>query len=95
MNLFSKLNQIKDLREQAKQMQNTLSQEIIEVEKNGVSLKMDGTQKVQSLKINSETSNSELEKIIPDLFAEANKKIQKLMAEKMKKGEISMPDLNF
>ncbi len=33
MNMFSKLNQIKDLKAQAKNMQDTLSQENVEVKK--------------------------------------------------------------
>ncbi|MCD4704509.1 YbaB/EbfC family nucleoid-associated protein [bacterium] len=95
MNMFSKLNQIKDLKAQAKQMQNSLSQEIIEVEKSNVILKMDATQKVHSITIPDGKTNTELEKIIPELFNDSTKKIQKVMAEKMKSGEISMPDFNF
>ncbi len=95
MTLFSKLNQIKDLRSQAKQMQNTLSQEIIEIENHGIKLKMDGNQNVLSINIPEGMAKSELEKYIPDTFNDAIKKLQKIMAEKMKSGEITMPDFKF
>lgn len=95
MTLFSKLNQIKDLRSQAKQMQNTLSQEIIEVENHGIKLKMDGNQNVLSINLPDGVTKSELEKYIPDTFNDGIKKLQKIMAEKMKNGEITMPDFKF
>ena len=95
MSVFSKLNQIKDLKQQAKQMQSSLSQELVEVSRSGVVLKMDGNQKVQSLSIPDGTSNKELENIIPNLFNDAILKIQKIMSDKFKSGEIKMPDLNF
>jgi len=95
MNMFSKLNQIKDLKAQAKNMQDTLSQENVEVEKNGIVLKMDGNQKVLSVNIPENMENSTIEGILPELFGDATKKVQKMMAEKMRSGEISMPNFNF
>ncbi len=95
MNMFSKLNQIKDLRTQAKNMQNALSQENVAVEKKGIVLKMDGNQTVLSIKIPEDMENSTIENTLPELFNDATKKIQKIMAEKMKNGEISMPNFNF
>jgi DNA-binding protein YbaB len=95
MNMFSKLNQIKDLKAQAKSMQDTLSQENVEVEQRGIVLKMDGNQKVLSLSIPEDMENSTIESIIPELFSNATNKVQKMMAEKMKNGEISMPNFNF
>jgi DNA-binding protein YbaB len=93
--MFSKLNQIKDLKSQAKSMQNTLSQENVEVEKKGIVLKMDGNQKVLSLSIPEDMENSIIESIIPELFSDATHQVQKMMAEKMKSGEIAMPNFNF
>jgi DNA-binding protein YbaB len=95
MNMFSKLNQIKELKAQAKSMQNTLSQENIEVEKKGIILKMDGNQTVLSVKIPEDMENSTIESILPELFGDATKKVQKMMAEKMRNGEIAMPNFNF
>lgn len=93
--MFSKLNQIKDLKAQAKSMQDTLSQENIEVEKKGIILKMDGNQKVLSVKIPEDMENSTIENVLPELFNDAVHKVQKMMAEKMRNGEIAMPDFNF
>ena len=95
MNMFSKLNQIKDLKAQAKNMQNTLSQENIEVEKKGIILKMDGNQKVLNIKIPENLDNSTIANTLPELFNDAVHKVQKMMAEKMKNGEISIPNFNF
>jgi len=95
MNMFSKLNQIKDLKAQAKNMQDTLAQENVEVEKKGIILKMDGNQKVLSVKIPEDMENSTVEETLPELFNDATKKVQKMMAEKMKSGEIAMPNFNF
>ncbi len=95
MSLFSKLNQIKDLREQAKSMQSVLSQQIVETENHGIKIKMDGNQNVLSINIPDNMSKSDLEKYIPETFNDAVKKLQKIMAEKMKAGEISMPDFKF
>jgi DNA-binding protein YbaB len=93
--MFSKLNQIKDLKAQAKNMQDTLAQENVEVEKKGIILKMDGNQKVLSVKIPEDMGNSTVEETLPELFNDATKKVQKMMAEKMKSGEIAMPNFNF
>jgi len=88
MSLFSKLNQVKDLRSKAKNLQNQLSEESVTVEKHNVSLSMDGNQQITKLDINPEllsTDNKErLEKILIDLHGDAIKKVQRIMAEKFK-----------
>ena len=98
MSLFSKLNQIKDLREQAKNLQSQLAQESITVEKHGVTLVMDGNQKITKLDINQEYLTPErkerLEDLLIDIHDEAIKKVQKLMAEKMKaSGGFNIPGM--
>jgi DNA-binding protein YbaB len=81
--MFNKLKQFKDLRSQAKTLQNTLAQETVKVERGGVSLVMDGNLKVKSLTINQNLSKESLEGILTDLINEAIKKTQKIMARKM------------
>ena len=81
--MFNKLKQFKDLRSQAKTLQNTLAQETVKVERGGVSLVMDGNLKVKSLTINQDLAKDSLEGILVDLFNEAIKKTQKIMARKM------------
>lgn len=98
MSLFSKLNQIKDLREQAKNLQDQLSQESVTVEKHSLTMVMDGNQKITKLDINQEYLTPErkerLEDLLIDLHDEAIKKVQKIMAEKMRSsGNFNIPGL--
>lgn len=95
MSLFSKLNQIKDMREQAKTMQSALSQYTVGSETHGIKIKMDGNQNVLSVNIPDNMEKSDLEKYMPEVFNDAVKKLQRLMAEKMKSGELQMPDFKF
>ena len=99
MSLFSKLNQIKDLRQQGKTLQNQLSQESVTLEKQGVVLIMDGNQKITKLEINPELLSPEkklrLEVLLQDLHNEAITKIQRLMVEKMRSNkDFKIPGLN-
>jgi len=98
MSLFSKLNQIKDLKEQAKSLQDQLAQESVNIEQNGVTVIMDGNQKIVKLDINAELLTPEqkerLENIIIDVHDEAIKKVQRLMAEKLRaSGNFNIPGL--
>lgn len=95
MSLFSKLNQIKDLKTQAKQMQDVLSQETVDVERNGIKIKMDANQKILNLSIPDGVEKSLIESTVPNLINEGNDKVRKILAEKMKSGEISIPDFKF
>lgn len=86
--MFSKLKQFKDMRDQAKDLQSKLSEESVNVNSNGVSLTMDGNLKI--VKINIEESllspdkKNKLESAIKEAYEEAMKKIQRIMAMKMK-----------
>lgn len=81
--MFNKLKQFKDLRNQAKSLQETLAGERVAVEKNGIKLIMDGNQKVMSLEISPELSVEQIQQELPEIFNEAIKKAQRLMVEKM------------
>lgn len=97
--MFNKLKQFKDLRDQAKQMQNVLSQESVTVKTAGdkVVMSMDGNLKMTALAIDDELmapdKKSKLQEAIKEAHAEALKKIQKIMAMKMKDMG-GMPDLS-
>jgi DNA-binding protein YbaB len=82
--MFEKLKQLKDLRDQAKTIQNALAGVMINEEKNGVKIAMDGNMNVKSIALEKEMSKEELEKVLPNVFNEAIKKAQRAMAEKMK-----------
>jgi len=81
--MFNKLKQIKDLRSQAKTMQNALSGESINLNKNGVSITMNGNMEVVKIEIKNDLSKDELAKTFTSLFNDAIKQTQRVMAKKM------------
>ncbi len=74
--MFDKLKQLKE-------MQNTLSQEREEVEKNGVKVVLNGKMQVEELEINSSLQKHEQERILKECINEAMKKLQMKIANKM------------
>ena len=83
ISMFNKLKQYKDLRSQAKSMQDELAQETVTVEKGGIKIDMDGNMKVTSVSVNKELSHEDIEKNMVEAINEATKKAQKVMAQKM------------
>jgi DNA-binding protein YbaB len=81
--MFNKLKQIKDLRSQAKQMQSALSQENINLEKNGIKLTMNGNLEITSLNISENLDKEVLARTMKDLVNDGIKQTQKIMAKKM------------
>ena len=84
--MFNKIKAIKDLRDQAKQMQNKLSEVIIEGSSAGVTIKMDGNQQILNISISDELvgHKEKLESAIKSAFEDVTKKLHKQMAVKMK-----------
>ncbi len=81
--MFNKLKQIKDLRNQAKAMQDMLSKESVTADKNGVSVTMNGNMEITAVKLPDGVDNAKLESAIKDATNDAIKKTQKIMAQKM------------
>jgi DNA-binding protein YbaB len=81
--MFNKLKQLKDMRSQAKTMQNALSEEKVELEKNGITIVMNGNMEVLDIQIAGDLNKEEISKTLKSLFNDAVKKTQKLMAKKM------------
>jgi len=81
--MFNKLKQLKDLRSQAKEMQNVLGQEIITTEKGGIKITMNGNLEVISIAINEDLAKDSLEGLLVDAINETIKKAQKVMAQKL------------
>lgn len=81
--MFNKLKQFKDLRSQAKTMQNALAQENITEEKNGVKITLNGNMEITELVLNPNLSTDEQSRAIKSCFNDALKKTQRLMAKKM------------
>lgn len=79
--MFDKLKQLgelKKMRDQAMAIQKELSQEMIEVNKNGVLVVISGDQKIQSLETNDRSDND-----IREAVNEAVKKAQEVAARKL------------
>ncbi|MFA5051603.1 MAG: YbaB/EbfC family nucleoid-associated protein [Patescibacteria group bacterium] len=95
--MFDKIKQLKELRDQANQMKEMLSQESVVGEGGGgkVSIVMDGNQEVLSAQIDPSLLNVEskekLESYAREAVNDAVKKVQRVMAQKMQ----SMPGFNL
>jgi len=95
--MLNKLKQFKDLRSQAKKLQDSLSDESVTIREAGdkVVLTMDGNLKVVGLAIDDELltpdKKEKLQSAIKSAQNEALKKMQKVMASKMQE----MGGLNF
>ena len=81
--MFSKLKQFKELRSQAKTMQESLAKETVSEEKNGVSITLNGNLEVISLSINENLNKASQEEALKSCFNGAVKKAQRVMAKKM------------
>lgn len=81
--MFNKLKQFKDLRSQAKNIQNTLADETTTVEKNGIKVVMDGNMNITSIDVDNDLNKEELSKALKETVNEAIKKTQKNMAVKV------------
>jgi len=81
--MFNKLKQFKDLRSQAKVMQNALAQESITEEKNGVKLTLNGNMEIVELTLNPELNTEVQATTVKACFNDALKRTQRLMAKKM------------
>lgn len=97
--MFTKLKQFKDLRAKAKTLQSSLAEEKIEASAawGKIKMVMDGNQEVKSVTVDPEllTNKEKTEIAIKDVVNEAVKKVQKVMAEKLRKdGNFNFPGLS-
>lgn len=76
------LNRFKQLRE-LKKLQDEISKEKVEVEKNGVKVILNGKLETEEIILNPELSREEQEKILKDCFNEAVQRMQFRLASKM------------
>jgi len=100
MAMFSKLKQFKDLRDKAKKAQDLFKD--INAEGSAVfgkiKIDMDGNFKIGRVEIDeslfSPENKSKVEGGVKDAMADAIKKVQKSMAEAMRKGNVDLSDLS-
>lgn len=99
--MFQKLKQFKDLRDQAKQIHETLSRETCEGSAGfgKVKITINGAQEVTAVFIDESllvpTEKSRLESLVREATNDAIKKCHRLMAEKMQGqlGDFKLPEL--
>lgn len=81
--MFNKLKQFQDLKNQAKQMQNSLAQETISYSNHGINIVMNGNMEIIELTIEENTNSEKLAENLKNTLNSALKKAQKSMAQKM------------
>lgn len=81
--MFNKLKQFKDLRTQAKTMQDALATEKVSEEKGGVRITMNGNMEVLEVNIESGMTRESIEMNVKGAVNETIKKAQRLMAKKL------------
>ncbi|MCX6745545.1 MAG: YbaB/EbfC family nucleoid-associated protein [Candidatus Parcubacteria bacterium] len=97
--MFNKLKQFKDLADQAKQMQNVLAQESAEgsADWGKVNVKINGNQEILSVQIDPELlsidKKEKLETAIKEATNDAIKKVQQIMADKMRSSGFNLPGM--
>lgn len=99
MTMFSKLKQFKDLRDQAKKIQDTLKDVSVEGSAawGKIKVAMNGNQEVTSVSIDPEllADKAKLETAVKEAYNDTVKKAQRAMAEQMRKsGNLNLPGLN-
>lgn len=100
MAVFSKLKQYKDLRADAKKFQSTMAEETVHGEGAGgkVGIIMDGNQEILNVDIDDALMTPDRKNDLTDgikkAFADATKKLQRVMAAKVRSGDLKMPNLN-
>ena len=77
-NPFSKLGELKKMRDQAMEIQRQLQGEEVSVEKNGVEIVITGDQKIKEIKTNGKGDND-----IKEAVNEAIRKSQEIAARKL------------
>lgn len=96
MSMLNKLKQFKDLRDTAKTLKNSLASEVVEGSGGWgkIKIQLDGNQEIKSINIDPDYLNPDkkqkLESDLKDAFHDAVKKVQKVMAEKMKENNFDL-----
>jgi len=97
--MFSKLKQFKDLRDQAKKIQDVLKDVSVEGSAawGKIKVTMNGNQEVTAVAIDQEllADKAKLEDAVKEAYNDTVKKAQRAMADQMRKsGNINLPGLN-
>lgn len=97
--MFEKIKQLKNLRDNAKQMKDALAEEVVNAStaSGKVNLVMNGNQEVLAFEIDPSLlvpeKKEELENALKEAVNDCIKKVQRLMAEKIQAGGFNIPGL--
>jgi DNA-binding YbaB/EbfC family protein len=96
--MFSKIKKVQELRNQAKQIQSALAQEVVEGQGGWgkVKITMNGNQEVQKVEIDPEIMNdkAKVENGVKEAINDCVKKVQRVMATKMQQmGGLNLPGM--
>ncbi|HCA66705.1 MAG: hypothetical protein A2249_01360 [Candidatus Jacksonbacteria bacterium RIFOXYA2_FULL_44_7] len=93
--MFNKLKQFKDLRDQAKKIQKQMEDEILEVAKDGIRIKINGANEILELDIEDRLLKEKERLIlaIKKVFKDAVHEVQKKMAKRMMGSDINFDAL--
>lgn len=99
MTMFSKLKQFKDLRDQAKKIQDVLKDVSVEGQAawGKIKVTMNGNQEVTSVSIDQEllADKAKLQDAVKEAYNDTVKKAQRAMADQMRKsGNLNLPGMN-
>lgn len=78
--MFEKLKELNNIRE----LQNKIKQEKVTIEKNGVTITLNGAFDMLELKLNPDMAADRLEHLVKECYGKAKEKVQKALAEQMK-----------
>jgi len=98
---IGKLKQVWDMRKAAKTMKSALSDILVtgEAVNKQIKVSMDGNQKVTAIDLAPELLKSDnktvIEQGLVEAQAKAQKKLQEIMAAKVRSGELEIPDLKM
>lgn len=98
--MFEKIKQLKNLRDQAKQMKETLGEEVVNASaaSGKVNLIMNGNQEVLAVEIDPSMlvpeKKEELENAIKEAVNDGIQKVQKIMMQKMQASGFNIPGLS-
>ena len=81
--MFNKLKQFKDLKDQAKNLQNMMADEKETVSKNGITVTINGNFQIESLTIELDLEKDKIADILKEVINDGMKKIQRNIAQKM------------
>jgi len=80
--MFEKFRQLAKL----KQIQDSLSRERVEAEREGVKIVLNGKMEVERVELNSELTKERQEIILKECFNEASSKLRTILAQKFSQG---------